>query len=139
MHKYYLAKTDPESFSIEDFVLEKITRWDGVHNYEAINCIKKWKIGDFVIIYHSISNSRLVGLAKVITDPVKDEKDIRGISWVADLELIESFIPEKQLTLKNIKSVNLFNDFALVRQPRLSVMECSKFFVAWLKTKNIIE
>jgi predicted RNA-binding protein with PUA-like domain len=139
MSRYFLAKTDPDSFSIEDFAREKVTRWDGVHNYAAINCIKQWKIDDFVIIYHSISNSRLVGLAKVITNPIKDDNDIRSISWVADLELIESFTPEKQITLKNIKSTNLFNDFALVRQSRLSVMECTKFFVAWLKTKNVLE
>jgi predicted RNA-binding protein with PUA-like domain len=139
MSRYFLAKTDPDSFSIEDFAREKVTNWNGVHNYAAINCIKQWKIGDFVIIYHSISNSRLVGLAKVITHPIKDENDVRGISWVADLELIESFAPEKQITLKDIKSTNLFNDFALVKQSRLSVMECTKFFVAWLKTKNILE
>jgi predicted RNA-binding protein with PUA-like domain len=139
MSRYFLAKTDPDSFSIEDFAREKVTRWDGVHNYAAINCIKQWKVGDFVIIYHSISNSRLVGLAKVATEPVKDDNDERGISWVADLELIESFPVEKQITLKTIKSTNLFNDFALVRQSRLSVMECTKFFVAWLKTKNVLE
>jgi predicted RNA-binding protein with PUA-like domain len=139
MSRYFLAKTDPDTFSIEDFAKEKVTRWNGVHNYAAINCIKQWKVGDYVIIYHSITNSRLVGLATVVTNPIKDDEDLRGISWVANLELIESFAPEKQITLKDIKRTNLFNDFALVRQSRLSVMECTKFFVAWLKTKNILE
>ena len=139
MSKYYLAKTDPETFSIEDFAREKVTTWDGVHNFQAISFIKRWEIGDFVIIYHSMGKAKIVGLAKVVTDSIKDLTDSRGISWKADLEFLEIFPVEKQITLKEIKSTNLFNDFALVRQSRLSVMECNKFFIAWLKTKNVLE
>ncbi len=139
MSKYYLAKTDPETFSIVDFAREKITTWDGVHNHQAINCIKQWQIGDLILIYHSMGKPKLVGLAKVVTEPIKDENDKKNISWKADLELQVSFPPEKQITLKDIKNTNLFNDFALVRQSRLSVMECNKFFVAWLKTKNVLD
>jgi predicted RNA-binding protein with PUA-like domain len=139
MPKYYLAKTDPDTFSIDDFVQEKITTWDGVHNYQAISFIKRWQIGDLVLIYHSMGKAKLVGLAKVVTESIKDENDKRGISWKADLELLEVFPEEKQITLKEIKNTNLFNDFALVRQSRLSVMECTKFFIAWLKTKNVLK
>ena len=139
MSKYYLAKTDPDTFSIDDFAREKITTWDGVHNFQALNFIKRWQIGDYVLIYHSMTNPRLVGLAKVVSESIKDENDVKGISWKADLELLEVYGPEKQITLKDVKDTNLFNDFSLVKQSRLSVMECSKFFVAWLKTKNVLE
>ena len=137
--KYFLAKTDPETFSIDDFAKEKITYWDGVHSHQAINCIKQWKIGDFVLIYHSMGKAKIVGLSKVVTDPHKDLKDVRDISWAADLELIKVFEESKQVSLKEIKETQLFNDFSLVRQSRLSVMACTEDFITWLKSKNVLE
>jgi len=40
MSNIFLAKTEPNTFSIDDFEKEKITLWDGVHNYQAIKVIK---------------------------------------------------------------------------------------------------
>lgn len=133
--KYYLVKTDPETFSITDFENEKITKWDGVHNYQAINCIKSWKIGDSILIYHSQGEATIVGLAQVISEPIKDVNDVRNISWCADLELLRVYPEEKRISLKDIKSSGLFGDFLLVKNPRLSVMECPNNFIEWLGTK----
>ena len=88
---YFLAKTEPSTFSLEDFRNEKITTWDGVHNYQAINIIKSWQIGDMILIYHSVKEARIVGLGKVISDPKKDPNDVRNISWIADLEFVAEF------------------------------------------------
>jgi predicted RNA-binding protein with PUA-like domain len=133
MPNYFLAKTDPETFSIEDFAHEKITHWDGVHNYQAINFIKQWKIGDLVYIYHSMGKAHIVGLAKVITEPIKDVNDKRDISWVADLELLEIYPEPKQIGLKQIKESHLFNDWKLVTNSRLSVMDVPQTFVDWFE------
>jgi predicted RNA-binding protein with PUA-like domain len=130
---YFLAKTDPETFSIEDFAREKITHWDGVHNYQAINFIKQWQIGDLVYIYHSMGKAHIVGFAKVVTDPIKDINDKRNISWVADLELIKIYPESKQIGLKQIKESGLFNDWFLVKQSRLSVMDAPQEFVDWFE------
>ena len=135
MPNYFLAKTDPDTFSIDDFVREKVTTWDGVHSYQAINCIKEWQIGDLVYIYHSLGEASIVGLATVITEPKKDENDARGISWIANLELIETYPKETRINLKTIKETGLFADFALARQSRLSVMRCPVPFVDWLQPK----
>jgi predicted RNA-binding protein with PUA-like domain len=51
--KYFLAKTEPATFSIADFEAEGETLWDGVHSYEAMNNIKLMTSGDKVFIYHS--------------------------------------------------------------------------------------
>ena len=133
MPNYFLAKTDPETFSIDDFDREKITHWDGVHNYQAIAVIKSWQIGDLVYIYHSMGKAHIVGLAKVITEPVKDINDKRNISWVADLELLEVYPKEKQIGLKQIKESHLFDDWKLVTQSRLSVMAVPQNFVDWFE------
>ena len=138
MPRYFLAKTDPKTYSIYDFELEKETLWDGVHNYQAVNVIKSWSIGDFVLIYHSQGEAKIVGLAEVITEPEKDMNDLRGISWYAKLRLLKKYLPEQQISLKEVKATGKFNDFALVRQSRLSTMECTPDFVTWLKEKEVI-
>ena len=136
MPNYFLAKTDPETFSIEDFAREKITRWDGVHNHQAIAVIKSWQIGDLVYIYHSMGKAHIVGIAKVITEPIKDDNDLRNISWVADLELLQVYPTEKQIGLKQIKESHLFDDWKLVTQSRLSVMTVPQSFVDWFENKH---
>jgi predicted RNA-binding protein with PUA-like domain len=134
MPEYFLAKTDPETFSISDFDKEKITTWDGVHNYQAINVIKTWKIGDVVLIYHSIQDKAIVGVAKVVSEPIQNLNDKR-YSWISDLEILNIFEKEKWITLKEIKeNVDLFPDLLLIRHSRLSVMNLPKNFVNWLKT-----
>lgn len=141
MSNYFLAKTDPETYSIADFVAEKTTKWDGLHNYQAINVLKSWQINDLVIIYHSMTKPKIVGLAKVISLPQKDLTDTRNISWYAGLELVREFLPSEQITLKQIKEASvytgLFRDFSLIKQSRLSTMSCPLEFIIWLKSLGV--
>lgn len=134
--KYFLAKSEPGEYSIDDLKREGVTPWDGVHNYQAINVIKSWSVGDAVFIYHSMGQARIVGLGKVISEPKKDENDPRGISWIADIEFVRDFPDEQRVTLKEVKATGKFQDFALVRQSRLSVMECPTKFVEWLRDER---
>ncbi len=135
--KYFLAKTEPGTYSIEDLEREGVTPWDGVHNYQAVNVIKSWNIGDKVFIYHSMGQARIVGLGTVVSNPKKDETDPRGISWFADIQYIRTYSEDQRVSLKQVKESGLFGDFALVRQSRLSVMECPQEFVDWLQEKGL--
>jgi predicted RNA-binding protein with PUA-like domain len=129
--RYFLAKSEPGSYSIDDLEKDKVTPWDGVHNYQAINFIKEWKPGDFVFIYHSMGEAAIAGLGKVINEPRKDENDPRDISWLADIEFIEKYPKEQRINLKQIKATGMFPDFHLIRNSRLSVMPCPDDFVKW--------
>ena len=51
--KYFLAKTDPDTYSIDDLEQEKKTVWDGVLNPQAVRNIREMRPGDKVFIYHS--------------------------------------------------------------------------------------
>jgi predicted RNA-binding protein with PUA-like domain len=135
--RYYLAKTEPSTYSIDDLITEDIAWWDGVHNYAALLVIKSWEIGDKVLIYHSVTQTAIVGLAEVVSLPIKDEEDPRGISWKAKLKFIRKFPPENLVTLKQVKDSGLFTDFALVRQSRLSTMLCPDTFITWLQKKGL--
>lgn len=116
---YFLAKTDPDTYSIDQFEKDKKTIWDGVHNYQAINAIKKMKVGDLVYIYHSQSDKAIVGIAKVIGEPFENKNDNR-FSWAVELELVKRTNP---VTLAMIKSEPSTKDFLLVKNPRLSTMD----------------
>ena len=132
MPNIFLAKTEPSTFSIDDFEKEQITLWDGVHNYQAINVIKTWQVGDYVLIYHSVKEKCLVGVSKVIEEPYHNLADTR-FSWAAKLRFIHKFNQDERINLATIKQSNLFNNFLLVTNSRLSVMPCPDNFINWLQ------
>jgi len=66
--KYFLAKTDPETYSIDQLEREGKTTWDGVRNPQAVRAIQEMRPGDKVFIYHSMGHPAVVGLAKVLSE-----------------------------------------------------------------------
>jgi predicted RNA-binding protein with PUA-like domain len=128
---YFLAKTDPETYSIDQLEREKTTVWDGVTNPQAVRAIKEMKPGDRVFVYHSGGISGVVGLADVVSAGRPDPKNPK--SAVADFRFLGRIDPA--VTLHEIKESGLFDDWALVRQGRLSTMAAPAKFVAWMKKK----
>lgn len=74
--KYWLLKTEPETFSIDDLARAKqqTTCWDGVRNYQARNFLRdQLKRGDLCFIYHSSDQPPgIVGLAEVVREGYPD-------------------------------------------------------------------
>jgi len=128
---YYLAKTDPDTYSVEDLEREGRTVWDGVKNPQALKAIAAMRPGDAVFIYHSGGEAAIVGLAKVVSAPQPDPKNPK--LTVAELEFVKRLDPPT--TLQEIKGSGRFGDWALVRQGRLSTMPAPEKFVAWLRKK----
>jgi predicted RNA-binding protein with PUA-like domain len=128
---YFLAKTDPDTYSIDSLEKEKKTVWDGVTNPQAVRAIKEMKPGDRVFIYHSGSESGVVGLAAVRGAGRIDPKNPK--SAVADFEFIERLEPPTKLS--DIKFSKKFEDWALVRQSRLSTMAAPESFVEWMRKR----
>ena len=129
--QYFLAKTDPDTYHIDQFEKDKKTCWDGVRNPQAIQAIKAMKPGDTIFIYHSMGMAAIVGFAKATSLPRPSPTDAK--SWVIDLEFKGHLEPST--TLREIKESGLFADWALVRQSRLSTMSAPENFVAWMKQK----
>jgi predicted RNA-binding protein with PUA-like domain len=128
---YFLAKTDPDTYSIDDLEREKKTAWDGVTNPQAVRAIRDMRPGDRVFIYHSGGVSGVVGLAAVVSEPRPDPKNPK--SAVVDLELLGRLDPPT--TLAEIKQSGKFDDWALVRQGRLSTMAAPMKFVEWMRAR----
>jgi predicted RNA-binding protein with PUA-like domain len=130
---YYLAKTDPDTYSVEDLQREGRTVWDGVKNPQALRAIAAMRPGDRVFIYHSGGQAAIVGLAKVASAPRPDPKNPN--LTVVDLEFLRRLDPPT--TLHEIKESGQFGDWALVRQGRLSTMAAPEKFVAWIRKKHV--
>jgi len=128
---YFLAKTDPETYSLDDLEREKRTSWDGVTNAQAVRAIREMRPGDRVFIYHSGGVSGVVGLATVRSEPRDDPKNPK--SAVVDLEFSARLEPPTSLA--EIKQSKKFEDWALVRQGRLSTMPAPAKFVEWIRAR----
>ena len=128
---YFLAKTDPETYSLDDLERDKRTSWDGVNNAQAVRAIREMRPGDRVFIYHSGGVSGVVGLATIRSEPRDDPKNPK--SAVVDFEFAGRLEPPTSLA--EIKQSEKFVDWALVRQGRLSTMAAPAKFVEWMRTR----
>jgi predicted RNA-binding protein with PUA-like domain len=128
---FFLAKTDPETYSIEQMEREKRTVWDGVRNAQAVRAIRQMRPGDRVFIYHSGGQSAIVGLAAVVAPPRDDPKDPKLA--VVEMEFLTRLDPP--VTLAEIKRSNRFDDWSLVRQSRLSTMAAPDAFAEWMQKR----
>jgi predicted RNA-binding protein with PUA-like domain len=128
---YFLAKTEPNIYSIGRLETERKTIWDGVTNPLAVRAIRDMKTGDKVFIYHSGGETAVVGLARVSASGRPDPNNPK--SAVADFEFLCKF--DSPVTLAEIKQSHLFDEWSLVRQSRLSTMPAPESFVAWMRKR----
>ena len=72
--RYWLMKTEPDGFSIDDLVRRKVEPWTGVRNYTARNTMRDlMQVGDGVLVYHSsCAEPGVAGLARVASGPFPD-------------------------------------------------------------------
>ena len=129
---YFLSKSEPGVYSIDDLKSDKKTTWDGVTNPQAVKTIRSMEAGDRVFIYHSGGVSAVVGLAEVVAAGREDPKNPK--SAVAELKYLAHIDPP--VTLAEIKQSGEFDDWALVRQGRLSTMAAPEKFVKWVRSTH---
>lgn len=131
---YFLAKTDPQTYSIEDLERDQTTTWDGVRSAQAVHVIQSMLPNDEILIYHSMGEAAIVGLARVTSEPRPDPHESK--SWVVDVAFTRRFT--QPVTLRKIKESHLFDDWSLVRQSRLSTMSVPEAFMDWLRKQEVL-
>ena len=136
--KYWLVKTEPESFSIDDFAKapQQTTFWDGVRNYQARNFLRdEMKLGDRVLIYHSSADPpAIVGVGVIVREGYPDPSSWNQKSeyfdpkstpesprwFMVDIQLERKFA--KPLALDQLRDVPALQEMELLRRgSRLSV------------------
>ena len=114
---YWLMKSEPSTYSMDDLVRDKKTIWDGVRNFAARIHLKAMKKGDLAFIYHSMDDKAVVGIAKITKESFPDPNDNE---WV-----VVEIAPERKLknpvTLAQVKADKRLTNMVLVKNSRLSV------------------
>jgi predicted RNA-binding protein with PUA-like domain len=139
MMQYWLFKTEPDAFSVDDLanMPNQTEHWDGIRNYQARNYLRdQVKLGDQVFIYHSSCKSvGIVGLAEVVKEAYADHTQFNPESkyydpksdpdnprwYMVDIKFKQKF--DDLLSLKEIKTMPEIKDVGLVKKGhRLSIM-----------------
>jgi len=121
---YWLIKSEPNTYSWDDFVKLGRDHWDGVRNYQARNNMKVMAVGDLALFYHSVNEKSIVGIAEVVKEYYPDPT-INDDRWVV-VDLIPKTKLKNPVTLKQVKSDDRLNDMVLVNNSRLSVQPVLK-------------
>lgn len=73
MPKYWIFKSEPQSYSFEDLRRDGTTAWSGVRNHQARNFMQAMHVGDLGLFYHSnIAEPALVGICRIVREAVPD-------------------------------------------------------------------
>ena len=138
--RYWLMKTEPDEFSIDDLAKKKIEPWTGVRNYQARNFMREMQAGDGVLFYHSSCEvPGVAGIAEVAAtaypDPTQFDKKSDYYDAASKREeprwsLVDVKYKRKLkrvIPLSELKDRNELEGFALLaRGNRLSVLPVSK-------------
>ena len=138
---YWLMKSEPDAYSIDDLERDGVEMWDGIRNYQARNTMRDdMKVGDQVFFYHSsCKEPGVVGIARVASEPYPDptqfdrkskyfdaKSDKANPRWcLVDIEFVRK--TKRNITLTEIKAQKSLADMVLTRKGnRLSIMPVSK-------------
>ena len=141
--RYWLFKTEPGSYSIDDLAAEKkkTTFWDGVRNYQARNLIRDdMNQGDQVLFYHSNADpAGIAGIAEIVRDGYADHTALDPDSpyydetsspentrwYMVDIQLVKKF--KRLIPLDELKSIKALDGMVLLQKgSRLSVQPVTK-------------
>lgn len=119
MANHWLVKSEPDAFSWDQQVKNRVEPWTGVRNHTAKLNLKAMKKGDLAFFYHSNIGKEIVGIVKVVREAYPDPTAESG-DWVAvDMQAVGPL--KTPVTLAAIKADPRFAELALLRQSRLSV------------------
>ncbi|MCJ8300725.1 MAG: EVE domain-containing protein [Pseudomonadales bacterium] len=133
---YWLLKSEPADYSIDDLQQDGVTPWDGIRNFQARNFIRdQLAVGDQVFIYHSSCKQvGIAGVGEVASEPYADPAQFNEASkyfdskadpdspkwFVVDIKF--SLKAQTLLPLKAMKAAPELAELALFKQSRLSVL-----------------
>ena len=134
--QYWLFKSEPDVYSIDDFEKDGVTSWEGIRNYQARNLIRDdMKVGDGVLFYHSNAKPlAVVGIGRICKEAYPDhfafekghkyfdaKSDPDNPAWMmVDVEWVETFeVPVERAGLMDV--AELEDMMVLKRGARLSV------------------
>ncbi len=117
--QHWLVKQEPEAYSWDAFVKDGRAAWTGVRSFPARKNLRAMHKGDPVLYYHSVSEKRVVGLARVAKEAYPDPTAKEGDWCCVDLVPVKAL--KHPVELEVIKADPKLKDLPLLKQTRLSV------------------
>ena len=134
--QYWLIKSEPSSYSIDNLKRDKKTPWSGVRNFQARNFMRdQMRVGDLALFYHSNTEPiGIVGVAKVTSLPYPDPTQFdkkssyydpratkeKPIWFLVDFRFIKKF--KRTIALAELKASPFFTDMLVTQKgSRLSI------------------
>ncbi|MDH5617016.1 MAG: EVE domain-containing protein [Gammaproteobacteria bacterium] len=138
---YWLMKSEPDVYSIDDLERDRREKWDGIRNYQARNMMRDdMRIGDEIFFYHSsCKEPGIAGIMKVASEPYPDPGQFDRTSkyydpkstreeprWIlVDVQFVRKL--KRNITLTEIKAQKSLEGMLLTRRGnRLSIMPVEK-------------
>lgn len=143
--QYWLMKSEPDAFSIDDMEKAGVEPWDGIRNYAARNFMRdQMKIGDGVFFYHSNAKPMaIVGTMEVASEPYPDptqfdpkekyyapKSDPENPMWIlVDVAFTQKF--ENPVTREALKAEPELKEMTMFKIGRLSITPVTE--AEWIK------
>jgi predicted RNA-binding protein with PUA-like domain len=122
--KYWLMKSEPSAYSIDDLERDGSTSWNGVRNYQARNFMREMRVGDKVLFYASNADpSGVTGIAEVSGEAQPEPDDP---TWsMAEIRFAEKF--RSVVALETLKQTAGLEEMVVTKKgSRLSVQPVTK-------------
>jgi len=131
---YWLLKTEPTTFGIDDLAQKEVEHWDGVRNFQARNNLRAMRLGEEAFFYHSSTGEPgIAGICKVVREAYPDESQFDPKSkyfdpraqhekprwWMPDVGFVEKF--PRVITLAELRTIPGLEEMVLLNRSRLSV------------------
>jgi predicted RNA-binding protein with PUA-like domain len=130
MTAYWLVKSEPDAFSWEQQVANRVEPWTGVRSHQARNNLRAMKTGDLAFFYHSNIGREIVGVVRVAREHYPDPSAESG-DWVAvDMAAVGPM--PRPVTLAEMKADPALEGLSLLRLSRLSVAPISPAHWAYI-------
>jgi predicted RNA-binding protein with PUA-like domain len=118
---YWLFVTDPDEYSFDDLLRDTATVWDGVDDYPSLSNLRDVEPNEEVLIFHGGTEMAIVGIARTTSDTYPSPRGQSAEEVAVDLEPVRRL--ERPVTLAEIEDLPELQDFDLIANPELWVME----------------
>ena len=134
MSRYWLMKSEPDVFSVDELARKSVSGWDGVRNYQARNYMREMRVGDQALFYHSSTQPPgAAGVMEVLREAYPDPTQFdprseyydpkaapeRPIWYQVDVRFVRKL--PRLVTLEELRRVPALRGMLLFSRSRLSV------------------
>ena len=118
---YWLFATDPDEYSYGDLERDTATVWDGVDDYVGLTNLRDVETSEEAFIFHAGTEMAIVGIARITSDAYPDPRGTSEDRVAVDLVPVRRL--ERPVPLAEIEDLPEFQDWELIEDPELSVVE----------------